>query len=160
MMQVIYAIISISLAVLLTYGGLNYMNTETPVRAVMSRGVYAQYEAIVSGVASYRLENHGISPSTLDDFEGYLPHGEIPKFGIASQAFSWSVQPDAAGGAVKTDVCLHIENARPATLASAATFTDDLKRRSGIVPLFGDACGSGLSGDGHGQFTVITMKGV
>lgn len=144
MMHIIYAVIAIALTCLATFGGVSYMRAEAPTRVVSSRGLMGQYEAILTGIASYRNANNGIYPDSLERFAGYLPNGTIPSFGTAAEGYEWEiVQPNAELSPV---VCLTVDTSMSVRYEAATIFTMDAIRRGGgrVNITVGDACGAGV----------------
>jgi hypothetical protein len=148
MMNILYAVIAIALTCLVTFGGVSYMNADAPVRAVASRGLMGQYEAILLGVSAYRSENNGISPSSIDSFSGFLPNGYIPSFGTASEGFTWTIERPSA--ALMSVLCLRVDASMEARYRSAEMFAREALRRGGgrISISIGPACGMGVTFDG------------
>ncbi|MBY3433139.1 hypothetical protein HFN89_02950 [Rhizobium laguerreae] len=143
MMHILYAVIAIALTCLVTFGGISYISAEAPVRAVASRGLTSQYEALLLGISAYRNENNGIAPRTIESFSGFLPNGNIPSFGTAEQGFEWSVA--RLDGEVPPVLCLTVDTAQSARFDSAALFAREVLRRGGgrIAVSVGAACGEG-----------------
>lgn len=165
MMHILYAVIAIALTCLVTFGGVSYMRAEAPIRAVASRGLTGQYEALLLGISAYRNVNNGITPKDLDSFSGFLPNGGVPSFGTASEGFNWTVQTPETG--TSPVLCLEIDTKLDVRFDSAAMFAREALRRGGsrVSVSIGDACGegqpftdnSGPPTDGRPVF--LTIKG-
>ncbi|MDW9478740.1 hypothetical protein GOB57_08485 [Sinorhizobium meliloti] len=145
MMHILYAVIAIALTCLVTFGGVSYMRAEAPVRAVASRGLMGQYEALLLGISAYRNANNGISPKNLDSFSGFLPNGSVPSFGTASEGYDWTVE--TRGGEESPVLCLKIDAEKEVRFESAAMFARDALRRGGgrVSVSVGGACGEGVA---------------
>lgn len=164
MMHILYAVIAIALTCLVAFGGVSYIHSEAPVRAVASRGLTGQYEAILLGVSSYRTENNGLMPQSIESFSGFLPNGAIPSFGTASQGFEWSMAK--LDGEQSPVLCLKVDTSKIAHFDSASMFArETLRRGNGRVDVtVGAACGEGLPFDevsappGAG-IAVFTIRG-
>jgi hypothetical protein len=143
MMHIIYAVIAIALTCLVTFGGVSYMRADAPIRAVASRGLTGQYEALLLGISAYRTANNGVTPKDVASFSGFLPNGTIPSFGVASEGFTWSVERPE--GAVNPVVCLKVDTTLDVRFEVAAIFARETLRRGGgrIAVELGDECGIG-----------------
>jgi hypothetical protein len=164
MMHILYAVIAIALTCLVTFGGVSYIRAEAPVRAVASRGLTSQYEALLLGISAYRNENNGITPRTIESFSGFLPNGSIPTFGTASEGFDWSFE--RLQGEQSPVLCLKIDDAKDTRFGSAAMFAREVLRRgSGRVSVVvGEACGEGQAFDDASKpssdgVAVLTIRG-
>jgi hypothetical protein len=141
MMQIVYVVIAVGLMALITFGGVSYFDADTPVRAVATRGLAAQYESIVMGMKAYSSVNNGYQPDSIARFKGYLPGGEVPGFGNAGNGYEWSVEkPD---GSAKPVVCLKVAEGRGASLRSAVLFARSVMRGGSSAVTIGDGCASG-----------------
>ncbi|MCZ7861607.1 hypothetical protein O9X98_09355 [Agrobacterium salinitolerans] len=165
MMHILYAVIAIALTCLVTFGGVSYMRAEAPIRAVASRGLTGQYEALLLGISAYRNVNNGITPKDLDSFSGFLPNGGVPSFGSASEGFVWTVQtPDNERSPV---LCLEVDSKMDVRFDSAAIFAREALRRGGgkVSVSIGDACGEGQPFNDNavppadGSHAFLTIKG-
>jgi hypothetical protein len=143
MMHILYAVIAIALTCLVTFGGVSYIRAEAPVRAVASRSLTGQYEAILLGITAYRNENNGIAPHNMNSFSGFLPNGSVPSFGTASEGFDWSLVK--IDGDQSPILCLTIDTAQAARFDAAATFARETHRRGGgrVHVSIGETCGEG-----------------
>ncbi|MCS4089865.1 hypothetical protein [Rhizobium sp. BK176] len=164
MMHILYAVIAIALTCLVTFGGVSYIHSEAPVRAVASRALTGQYEAILLGVSSYRTENNGIAPQSIEAFSGFLPNGAVPSFGAPSQGFDWSMAK--LDGEQSPALCLQVDTSQIAHFDSASMFArETLRRGNGRVTVtVGAACGEGQAFDGvsappAGGVVVFTIRG-
>ncbi|MCV9963794.1 hypothetical protein OIU34_18110 [Pararhizobium sp. BT-229] len=143
MMHILYAVIAIALTCLVTFGGVNYMRADAPVRVVASRGLSGQYEALLLGISAYRNVNNGITPKDVASFSGFLPNGSVPSFGTASEGFEWTVEkPEGETGPV---LCLKVDATLDVRFEAAAMFAREALRRGGgrISVAIGNACGEG-----------------
>lgn len=165
MMHILYAVIAIALTCLVTFGGVSYMRAEAPIRAVASRGLTGQYEALLLGISAYRNVNNGITPKDVDNFSGFLPNGAVPSFGTASEGFNWTVEtPD---GEALPVLCLEIDTNMDVRFESAAIFAREALRRGGdrVSVSIGDACGEGQpftdnsASPMDGRPVFLTIKG-
>jgi hypothetical protein len=164
MMHILYAVIAIALTCLVTFGGVSYIHSEAPVRAVASRALTGQYEAILLGVSSYRNENNGVVPQSIEAFSGFLPNGAIPSFGTSSQGFEWSME--RIEGEQSPVLCLKVDTSQIAHFDSAAMFArETLRRGNGHVSVrVGADCGEGYVFDDASQppasrIAVFTIRG-
>jgi hypothetical protein len=141
MMHIIYAVMAIALICLVTFGGVSYINPDAPTRAVASRGLVAQYEAIHSGITSYRSVNNGITPDSIELFKGFLPHGGVPSFGAADEGFRWTLRK------VENEdlpvLCLEVSTQDEAKLGAALNFAREIERRTSADISMGASCGQG-----------------
>lgn len=143
MMHILYAVIAIALTCLVTFGGVNYMRADAPVRVVASRGLSGQYEALILGISAYRSVNNGITPKDVASFSGFLPNGSVPSFGTASEGFEWTVEkPEGESAPV---LCLKVDATLDVRFESAAIFAREAVRRGGgrITVDVGGECGEG-----------------
>ena len=138
MSQILYVVMAISLASLLTFGGISYFNSDTSTRLIVSRGLISQYEAITSGISSYRLANNGLLPESIDQFKGYMHQGEVPSFGEKSDIYSWTVGT-LSGNSI---ACVSIPSDKSLAVSSALAFAQDAKSKK-ANPIVGESCGSG-----------------
>lgn len=143
MMHILYAVIAIALTCLVTFGGVSYMRAEAPIRALASRGLTGQYEALLLGISSYRNANNGITPKDFDSFSGFLPNGDVPSFGTAAEGFKWTVE--TLNGEPAPVLCLEVDAKMDVRFDSAAMFAREALRRGGgrVSVSVGDACGEG-----------------
>lgn len=162
MMHILFAVIAIALTCLVTFGGVSYIKTDMPARAVTSRGLVAQYEALMSGVVSYRSVNNGITPDSVEKFEGFLPGGEIPNFGSSDNGYGWTLSKPE--GETSPVICLSVTNPTEARYASARQVAVEVERRSAATVSVGDMCGGGVpyagaAVPGESTDVVFTVRG-
>jgi hypothetical protein len=143
MMHILYAVIAIALTCLVTFGGVSYMRADAPVRAVASRGLTGQYEALLLGISAYRNVNNGIMPKDINSFSGFLPNGDIPSFGTAAEGFKWTVE--TPNGEMVPVLCLEVDAKLDVRFDSAAMFAREALRRGGgrVSVSVGTECGAG-----------------
>jgi len=126
-MHILYAVMAIALTVLVTFGGINYINADGPVRVVQTNGLMGQYEALVSAVTTYRNSNNGVEPADMRSFKGLLPKGGIPRFGAAAESYVWLVSRDGTDG--KPAMCLRVTGGERIALQSARQYAAEMARR-------------------------------
>lgn len=97
MPSLIITAMSVMILAFAIVAGTNFVNPSLHSRIEVSRVLGSQYASISSAIASYKIENQGVSPSSLDDVKGYVAAGAIDGFGHRSKIFSWSVEPGADG---------------------------------------------------------------
>ncbi len=138
-MNIIYVVMAISLTCLVAFGGISYINPDAPIRAVASRGLVAQYEAIHSGIVAYRSSNNGITPDAIALFKGFLPQGDIPSFGPAYNGYGWSMS--VPQGETRPVICLTVNDSSEAKIQSSLAFATEIERRSSAKVSLGGTCG-------------------
>jgi hypothetical protein len=163
MMNIIYVVMAVGLTVLVTFGGINYINTDVPLRAATSRTLVAQYELILSGVASYKSVNNGIAPTSLDQFKGMLPGGDIPTYSANSKgAWTWSVERSEESPN-ELAICLAIAPEQAKYVEAVMQFVDTIRQRSDVEVVGGAECGAGDAIDEvvipSSSGIVLTIKG-
>lgn len=97
MPSLILTALSVIVVAFALVAGTNFVNPSVQSRIEVARVLGAQYAAISSAIASYRVENQGVRPETFDEVKGYVAAGAIEGFGRRSRIFSWSIAPDASG---------------------------------------------------------------
>ena len=100
MPTLIVTAISVILVAFALVAGSNFVNPAVQSRIEVARVLGAQYASISSAIGSYRMENHGVAPSSLDDVRGYIAQGAIDGFGQKTKMFEWSIEKGASGRSV------------------------------------------------------------
>ncbi|NTF17574.1 hypothetical protein G6L37_04125 [Agrobacterium rubi] len=103
MPSIIITALSVVILAFALVAGTNFVNPSLQSRTEVSRVLGAQYAAISSAIASYKVENQGVRPTSLDDVRGYVAAGAIDGFGHRSKSFAWSIR-EIDGG--RSSLCL------------------------------------------------------
>lgn len=97
MPSLILTALSVMIIAFALVAGTSFVNPSMQSRVEVSRVLAAQYGAIGSAIASYKMENQGVRPSSMEDIEGYVAAGALSGFGRHSEIFAWSIEPGASG---------------------------------------------------------------
>jgi hypothetical protein len=100
MPQLILTAMSVMIIAFALVAGTSFINPATQSRVEVSRVLASQYGAIGSAIASYKVENHGVRPTSMKEIEGYVAASAISGFGRRSELFTWSIAPGPSGKAV------------------------------------------------------------
>lgn len=140
MPTLILTALSVIIVAFTLVAGTNYINPSIHGRIEVTRVLAAQYAAISSAIATYRIENQGVFPETLDDVKGYVARGALAGYGPRSEMFSWTLEPLSEG---KPGLCLSFTGAQDTdegTLAGLQRFALDLQSQVGSRLSFGATC--------------------
>ncbi len=103
MPSLILTALSVMIIAFALVAGTSFVNPAMQSRIEASRVLSSQYGAIGSAIASYRVENQGVRPSSMKDIEGYVAAGAMSGFGRRSDFFTWTIEPGPSG---KPGLCL------------------------------------------------------
>lgn len=103
MPSLILTALSVMIIAFALVAGTSYINPAMQSRVEVSKVLTAQYGSIGSAIASYRVVNQGVRPSSMKDVEGYVAAGAITGFGRRSELFTWTIEPGPSG---KPGLCL------------------------------------------------------
>lgn len=141
MPMLLIAITAVIFAAFGVLAGVNYVDPDLKSRIQTSRALSAQYDSLYSAVTSYRFENGGLAPSSLDDVDGYLRPEARDGFGKLSADFSWSVTKTAPGRAALCLTYLGGVQSDAGVVSGLARFYGEAARQHPGVTL-GSDCGS------------------
>jgi Flp pilus assembly pilin Flp len=103
MPSLILTALSVMIIAIALVAGTSFVNPAMQSRVEVSRVLSSQYGAIGSAIASYKVENQGVRPSSLKEIEGYVAAGAMAGYGSRSEFFAWTIEPGPSG---KPGLCL------------------------------------------------------
>lgn len=103
MPSLILTALSVIIVAFALVAGTNFVNPAVQGKVEVSRVLSAQYAAIGSAISSYRIENSGVRPASMDAIKGYIARGALEGFGKRATSFSWTIEGGPSG---KRILCL------------------------------------------------------
>lgn len=149
MMQIVYVVMAVALASVLTLAGISYIDSGLGTRLVVARGLQGQMDIMSTALSSYRAANGGLSPPTGSNLEtrlsGYLPNGVLPPLPQWAKGFVWTTVQIGGVEAlcVERPTGTLIGDDLAAGIVSFARTQAERRLPGGV--LLGASCGTGTS---------------